>query len=151
MEFGKIYYFVTKVMLYIYGKQLPLSYNVEMSNSTNNLIDVGLANSTLYSTSSASIPQNNTDNECLQMACDCGEDQTRTYNNLSTMLVLFIISIVGNVLLIVFVLLIIIPIKLKSKHNKHYDTLLFFILCYLLGYRKHNKVRKPELKLNLNW
>ena len=132
MEFGIIYYFVTKVMLYIYGKQLSLSFNVEISNATNNLIYVVLANSTLYSTSSVSMPQNHTDNEYPQIVCDCGENQTRNYNNLPTILVLSITPVVGIVLLTVFVLLISVSMKLKSKHNKHYDTLLFYILMLFI-------------------
>ena len=95
MEFGKIYYFVTKVMLYIHGKQLYLSFNVEISNATNILLNVGLGNSTIYST----------------------QYQTRTNNNLSTILVLSITPVVGIVLPTLFVLLIIILIKMRSKHH----------------------------------
>ena len=95
MEFGKIYYFVTKVMLYIHGEHLYLSFNVEISNATNILLNVGLANSTLYST----------------------EYQTRTNNNLSTILVLSITPVIGIVLLAIFVLLFITLIKMRSKHH----------------------------------
>ena len=99
-------------------KILILLFNAETITATDHSLDEGLVNSTLYSTSSVSMPQNNKDNEHCQMVCNFGENQTRAYSNLSTTLVLSVTPVVGIGLLTFFVFLITILIKIRSKHHK---------------------------------
>ena len=80
-----------------------------------------------------SMPKNYTENENCQIVCSCAENQTRAYSNFCTTLVHSVTPVIGGlVLLIVFVLLTIIPHKLRSKHNKHFEAVLLYILMLLI-------------------
>ena len=72
------------------------------------------------------MPPQNTD-EHYPMDYDYGENQTQTYDDFSTMLVYSITPAAAIVLLIVFVLLIIIPIKLRSEHCKDFPNVILYI------------------------